>query len=121
MGKKNTLLQYEDLASKRNLKIIELKDYKNVHESKITLQCLVCQSTFTTSCNSFLSARKTGCPTCKKTSIRQNNKMRSLTPPRRRKKKKPKPLAPEFSNVNSRESLMEFLEKTPNPYNDFYA
>jgi len=84
MSKKITVNEMINLTTERNHILIDpekfSKNYKNV-KSKITINCQICKYIFETTVHSYKNAKKTGCPSCKKTvaSITHRNKEVSLS------------------------------------------
>lgn len=70
MSKKFTFFDVQTLASSRNHTLVSMNGYQNV-KSLITIQCNTCSCKWTTSLSSYLNAKKTGCPGCKKSTISQ--------------------------------------------------
>lgn len=55
----------QQIADLRNHTVISFENYENVH-SIFKVRCNTCNHTWETSVHSYKSAKKTGCPMCKK-------------------------------------------------------
>lgn len=64
-------LQY--VATNRNHVILSINDYKNV-KSRISVYCTSCDFFWEPTAHSYLNAKKTGCPSCKKKQVSLTHK-----------------------------------------------
>jgi hypothetical protein len=130
---------FDNLATTRNHKVLEWdsknQPYTTVHKSQISLFCQTCGLPFTTSCLSYINARQTGCPNCKKQLISQSTKERRsfktprnssgfarLNKKRNNSEKDQSKLSVEpsmFDSIKSENTMKVFLKKESNAYNDF--
>lgn len=78
MTKKHTLESLQTLASLRNHRIRYLNDYKDVN-SMIQIYCNTCSTQWPTTVRSYLNAKQTGCPECKKLAISKAQKNKTVS------------------------------------------
>lgn len=110
----------------RNHKFVEFSHPDNPRaggKGTITVICSK-EHKFVTTVNSYLNARKDGCPICKRENLKVNNpnkkapgeKVSVSTKLRRRTRPK---IDPAFAHIKSKEELLAFLKANPNEYNNF--
>jgi hypothetical protein len=125
---------FDNLATTRNHKVLEWNSkeqpYTTVHKSQISLFCQTCVLPFTTSCLSYINARKTGCPNCQKQLVSQSSKERQrfqtprnslgyarLNRKRKNSEKDQSKLSVEpsmFDSIKSENTMKAFLKKESN-------
>jgi RNA polymerase subunit RPABC4/transcription elongation factor Spt4 len=129
MSHKKTKDFYIELAQSRNHNIIVFQNNETPASGTLTIQCNTCGIEFTTTAKSYVNARKTGCPNCKRiaTSKQWKGKTRSLTPEQAAKKdsiraykqKTRLEKAQQYASLKNREDLELFLKQENNAYTLF--
>lgn len=76
MSMPHNITSLQEVANSRNHVIVSTENYKNV-KSRITVHCKTCRFNWQPTAHSYLSAKKTGCVSCKKqiASLTHRNKI----------------------------------------------
>lgn len=126
MSRKLLLLDWQNLATTRNHKLISVTNTETIAKGNLNLLCNICNSKFTISAKSYRNC-KNGCPTCKKKAIssfwlgkkRTNDKLFNIDKTVTTRKHKLKNPNPKYNSINSKEDIINFLTSDPNKYNLF--
>lgn len=84
MTQKRTQQDLRELAQKRNHTLISAEGYTSVH-SLIKIRCETCKNEWETKAHSYINAKKTGCPECKKVAISNVHQGKTVSPATRAK------------------------------------
>lgn len=74
MTQKLNLAHFENLALKRNHRLLEITNEDCIRKGNLKLHCHTCNTSFETSAASYKNARKTGCSPCKRINASRGSK-----------------------------------------------